>query len=544
MQLLLCALPEASVTIEDSSGSVIEEVTTNDEGRYTVEVSPGEYTVIAELEGYETTSSTETVEPSETTSANLPLSPSDPPEDPGSISGRVTDQNDNSLSGSSVTVEDSSGSIITKTTTGDNGQYTIEDVSPGEYTVIAEFDNKEGRAIANVESSTTKYASIVIVLDRDTPTGAITGDIISSDSNPIAGAEVKIINADTNEVVESVNTGSKGSYVFPKIEANKEYKIEASDEGYDTNSTSIINSEGTDNQDIVLTETDQETGGVKISTDAPGTVTSGNEVEVTITLTNTGSTASDSGSLEVIVPDRLSLVDVTGDGVSQPDRFYLDPISPGDSVSTTYTFKAPEDTSTGTVSLDTTGSIQIDDESYSASTTSDIEISDRGTGDVEISTDTLGTVAPGEEVEVTITTTNTGSTTAGAGGLEVTVPDRLSLVDVTGDGQNQPDRFYIDSIPSGDSVSTTYTLRAPEDASTGTVNFDVTGTLTFDDGSRSASTTTEIEISEGGLPTDPGEPEFIDVLQVIDAYNTEDVYNGVQIEFIDVLEVISAYNAG
>ncbi|AXG11770.1 carboxypeptidase regulatory-like domain-containing protein [Haloplanus rubicundus] len=52
------------------------------------------------------------------------------------------------------------------------------------------------------------------------------------------------------------------------------------------------------------------------------------------------------------------------------------------------------------------------------------------------------------------------------------------------------------------------------------------------------------EISEAGLPTKPGEPDFVDVLQVIDAYNTGRTYNGVQVEFIDVLEVIAAYNAG
>jgi hypothetical protein len=50
----------------------------------------------------------------------------------------------------------------------------------------------------------------------------------------------------------------------------------------------------------------------------------------------------------------------------------------------------------------------------------------------------------------------------------------------------------------------------------------------------------------GGLPTNPGEPGFGDVLEVIQSFNTNSEYadTGVTPGFSDVLEVIQAFNAG
>ncbi|MBZ6496355.1 PQQ-binding-like beta-propeller repeat protein [Natrinema longum] len=51
-------------------------------------------------------------------------------------------------------------------------------------------------------------------------------------------------------------------------------------------------------------------------------------------------------------------------------------------------------------------------------------------------------------------------------------------------------------------------------------------------------------VADDGLPTDPGEPSFQEVLEVLQAHNTGERYNGVDVGFQDVLEVVSAYNAG
>jgi uncharacterized membrane protein len=461
----------------------------------------------------------------------------------GYISGRISNA-ENADTAADIEIRDTqSGETVATTTSGTDGSYLVEVEADRDYRVVAEAEGYEnGSTTVSVAQNTTATANIVLQQEEQ-QTGYISGDVVDGDNRQISDAEVTIANTQTGETVATTTSGTDGSYLV-EVEADRDYRVVAEVEGYENGSTTVSVAQNTTaTADVVLTETNTTTDDVEISTDTSGTVTPGDEIEVTLTLTNTGNTTAGSGGLELEVPQQLSVEEVTGDGENQPDRFYLDPISPGDSVSTTYTFTIPQNASTGTVNLDVTGSLRSDGESYSASTTVDIEISAAETVDVELSANSSGPVMPGNEAAVTLILTNTGSTTAGAGGLEVMIPDRLSLVDVAGDGENQPDRFYIEPISPNDSVSTTYTLKAPEDAAPGTVSFDVTGTLTADGTSRSASTTADIEISDAGLPTEPGEPEFIDVLQVINAYTTKDTYNGVQVEFIDVLEVISAYNA-
>ncbi|AXG09648.1 hypothetical protein DU484_07090 [Haloplanus rubicundus] len=99
--------------------------------------------------------------------------------------------------------------------------------------------------------------------------------------------------------------------------------------------------------------------------------------------------------------------------------------------------------------------------------------------------------------------------------------------------------FDDNNFQLSDSTPVEVTISTGEDASVGTHSGEIEIT------SSNAETIVvgvEIKIS-GALPTEPGEPDFRDVLQVINAYNTGETYNGVQVEFVDVLEVIRAYNA-
>ncbi|AXG09660.1 carboxypeptidase regulatory-like domain-containing protein [Haloplanus rubicundus] len=463
----------------------------------------------------------------------------------GFISGRISDAENNDIAAAGIEIINTqTGETAATTTAGSDGSYLVEVEADQEYQVDAEAEGYEnGSTTVNVAENTTTTANIILQ-QKELQSGYISGDIVDTDDNPIPSAEVTVVSIQTGETAATTTAGSDGSYLI-EVEADQEYQVDAEAEGYENGSTTVNVAENTTTTaDVVLTEADDATEQVEISTDISGPVTPGNEVTVTVTLTNTGSATADAGALEVTVPEEFSVVGVTGDGTNQPDRFYLDSLSPDDSVTTTYTFKTPQNASPGIVGVNVTGSLQFADGSRSASTTANIEVSDGGTADVAVSADTPKTVRPGDEVAATITLTNTGNMTADAAGLEVAIPGELSLIEVAGDGENQPDRFYLTPISPGESVTTTYTFEAPKDASTGTVSFDVTGTLTANDESRSASTTADIEITDTGLPTEPGEPEFIDVLQVIDAYNTGGPYNGVNVQFIDVLEVISAYNAG
>jgi len=80
----------------------------------------------------------------------------------GFISGRVSDSSNNDIPDASVTIEDTSGSVVAETTTTDSGVYTVE-IPPGEYTVIAEKNDRTGESgVVSVSSGRTSSANIIL----------------------------------------------------------------------------------------------------------------------------------------------------------------------------------------------------------------------------------------------------------------------------------------------------------------------------------------------------------------------------------------------
>jgi outer membrane protein OmpA-like peptidoglycan-associated protein len=69
------------------------------------------------------------------------------------------------------------------------------------------------------------------------PTGRvfIDGTVMSPDGTPLEGATVKLMDAKTGEVLEELMTGVDGKFDF-ELEADKNYRIESSKEGYFTES--------------------------------------------------------------------------------------------------------------------------------------------------------------------------------------------------------------------------------------------------------------------------------------------------------------------
>lgn len=86
----------------------------------------------------------------------------EPVESPGLISGTVINADNTPLSGATVTIEDASDSSVAETTTGSEGQYSVE-VPPGEYTVVAEYNDQTGvKSGAVVESLAMTTIDVVI----------------------------------------------------------------------------------------------------------------------------------------------------------------------------------------------------------------------------------------------------------------------------------------------------------------------------------------------------------------------------------------------
>lgn len=90
-----------------------------------------------------------------------------PFEPPGVITGIVTDEGTNPISNASVTIENTTGSVVANITSTEAGEYTVE-VPPGDYTAIAESNGHTGRATVTVDPSRTSVANIVI-LDNTEP---------------------------------------------------------------------------------------------------------------------------------------------------------------------------------------------------------------------------------------------------------------------------------------------------------------------------------------------------------------------------------------
>ncbi len=137
----------ATVVLEDSGHSA----TTDANGTYLVDdVVPGDYTVTASADGYETASQSINVVEDETATADFALAPL--PAEAGSLSGTVTDDDSGAgIEGATIdlasTVAD--GPSYPATTDG-NGDYLIEEVEPGEYlaTVSApDYEDSSAQAV-------------------------------------------------------------------------------------------------------------------------------------------------------------------------------------------------------------------------------------------------------------------------------------------------------------------------------------------------------------------------------------------------------------
>jgi hypothetical protein len=205
-------------------------------------------------------------------------------------------------------------------------------------------------------------------------------------------------------------------------------------------------------------------------------------------------------------------------------------LSPGE-----YSYRAQIRKDGQTVTSYTDGTLTVESGTNESDDTDD---SDTG---IALSISGDASVLPGETAELTFSLTNTG-VTATAGGLQPDIPAGLSVTDVSGDGTNSPDRFYITPPATGESVETTYTLTADDNATLGTVTVSANGTFNTDSDTISATATHDIEITDAtGIPDNPG---FTDVLSVISAFNNNQQFNGVDVGFTDVLNTISAFNSG
>ena len=148
------------------------------------------------------------------------------PVPPGAITGQVTDAEDGSaISGAQVS--DGTRTALTDAL----GSYTIDNVPPGNYQVVA---SKEGyqtsSSTVSVMSGTTAEANFS--LSQITVPGSITGTVTDAEAgSPIVGAKV-------SDGTRTVVTDATGQYTIEDVPPGS-YEVAASKEGYQSLTSSV-----------------------------------------------------------------------------------------------------------------------------------------------------------------------------------------------------------------------------------------------------------------------------------------------------------------
>lgn len=106
---------------------------------------------------------------------------------PGSIKGKIIDQTGNLVSGAEVTLAPASQSSGNKTQTGDDGQFSFSNVTPGDYTLTVTADGFASQSISGTLHSGEAYTIPLITLSIATENTEVHVSV-----SPVEIAEIQI----------------------------------------------------------------------------------------------------------------------------------------------------------------------------------------------------------------------------------------------------------------------------------------------------------------------------------------------------------------
>jgi large repetitive protein len=212
----------ATISLINGSGTVVQTVNTSANGTYSISnVIPGQYSVQVSASGYQTVTQNETVGNAQTVQANVMLQAGTNSNSSPSITGIVTDSiTGKPVAGVTVTVKNSSGTVVGANTTGFDGSYTISGLSAGSYSETLSANNYQTANQSNITVSTGEPTAMKNTI---TPyTGKCLGVVSYLDSNnashPVSGAQVSILDPNTgNAIVQPVTTDANGNYSMSNI---------------------------------------------------------------------------------------------------------------------------------------------------------------------------------------------------------------------------------------------------------------------------------------------------------------------------------------
>ncbi|MBW3113649.1 carboxypeptidase regulatory-like domain-containing protein [Bacillus sp. MCCB 382] len=228
------AIAGATVTIFQNNiqiGSVITDST----GNYMVSgLPPGSYTVVVSAPNYTTESVAAMIVNGQTTTVNVTLN-----EDPGTLTGFVRDTNNVPIPGGSVTVQISTGTgiIVATAVTAPDGSYTVPNLAPGNYSVVAAASNFQAATQGvTISSNSTSILNFNLASDPGSVSGIVTN---SQTGTPVIGANVQVRILDSSgTVIATVLTDENGQYVVNGL-APAVYTIVVSAPDFQTNAATV-----------------------------------------------------------------------------------------------------------------------------------------------------------------------------------------------------------------------------------------------------------------------------------------------------------------
>ncbi|HSX13775.1 MAG TPA: carboxypeptidase-like regulatory domain-containing protein [Chlamydiales bacterium] len=199
----------ASIALIKGSQNVVATTTTVLDGSYTfLGVNPGQYSVRASAAGFETQILGAKASNNQTTTVDFQLL-----SNPGTISGQVVDSVSLlPINGATILVSQNNF-LIDRTTSDVNGEYTVNGLDPGSYTVVALASGYqtelEGAIVQGGQTTVLNFS-------LDPNPGSVSGTVTAANMGlPITGAIVEIIF--DNQVVESTQTNALGNYTFSSL---------------------------------------------------------------------------------------------------------------------------------------------------------------------------------------------------------------------------------------------------------------------------------------------------------------------------------------
>ncbi|SFS43689.1 carboxypeptidase regulatory-like domain-containing protein [Marininema halotolerans] len=226
---------QAVIRVLDLNETILATAFADSDGHYTLDGLPSGIRIIqVSAPSYKNIFDTVTLTPGNTlTGVNFTLQPN-----PGQINGHVSDEDTGDpISSATVFLRDSEGGIIGTVTTSLYGNYIFQDLTPGNYDVIASADGFETKIIGAPVISNMETGANVSLAPLP---GAISGRIINEQGNPITGNNLQVRLFDNhNQLLRAIVAQSNGTFLFDNLRPDS-YLINITVTGFVQNTASAI----------------------------------------------------------------------------------------------------------------------------------------------------------------------------------------------------------------------------------------------------------------------------------------------------------------